>query len=58
MTKELSKEATAMDTDNASADVPSTKDIDVNMEDAPVTENGAVDTGDNAVKMETDTKVS
>ncbi|GJU44080.1 heat shock 70 kDa protein 15-like protein [Tanacetum coccineum] len=57
VTKEPSKEATKMDTDNASADVPSTNETDVNMEDAPVTENGAVDTGDNAVKMETDTKV-
>ncbi|GKB28893.1 heat shock 70 kDa protein 15-like protein [Tanacetum coccineum] len=57
VTKEPSKEATKMDTDNASADVPSTNETDVNMDDAPVTENGAVDTGDNAVKMETDTKV-
>ena len=47
-----------MDTDNASADVPSTKEIDVNMEDVPVTKNGATDTRDNDVKMETDTKVS
>ena len=39
-----------MDTDNVSADVPSANETDVNMEDAPVTENG-----DN---METDKNVS
>ncbi|GKG58520.1 hypothetical protein Tco_0592299, partial [Tanacetum coccineum] len=42
VTKEPSKEATKMDTDNASADVPSTNETDVNMDDSPVTENGAV----------------
>ncbi|PWA96186.1 heat shock protein 70 family [Artemisia annua] len=50
VTKEPSKEATKMDTDDASANVPWANDTTVNMEitDCPVTENG--------VNMETDTK--
>lgn len=36
---------------DASADVPSTKETDLNMEDVPVTKNGATDTRDNDVKM-------
>ncbi|GJW15524.1 heat shock 70 kDa protein 15-like protein [Tanacetum coccineum] len=43
--------------DSAQLMLPSTIEMFVNMDDSPVTENGAVDTGDNAVKMETDTKV-
>ena len=39
-----------MDSDNVSAGVPSVNETAINMEDAPVIENGA--------NMETDTKVS
>ncbi|XP_076902745.1 heat shock 70 kDa protein 15-like [Bidens hawaiensis] len=51
------KEPAKMDTDKAPADAISTNESDVNMQDAPVTENGAQETGDNPVQMETDTKV-
>lgn len=47
-----------MDTDKAPADVHATNETDVNMQDAPVAENGAPETGDNPVQMETDVKVN
>ncbi|KAI3525042.1 hypothetical protein L1887_03713 [Cichorium endivia] len=53
----VTKEATKMETDKAPADVASTNETDVNMLDASVTENGASETGDNPVQMETDAKV-
>ncbi|CAH1425533.1 unnamed protein product [Lactuca virosa] len=53
----VTKEATKMDTDKAPADVASGNETDVNMQDANVAENGATETGDVPVQMETDTKV-
>ncbi|KAF5788116.1 putative Heat shock protein 70 family [Helianthus annuus] len=53
----VSKEPSKMDVDKAPADVASTNETDVNMQDAPVTENGAQEAGDNPVQMEADTKV-
>ncbi|XP_023761841.2 heat shock 70 kDa protein 15 [Lactuca sativa] len=53
----VTKEATKMDTDKAPADVASGNETDVNMQDANVAENGATETGDKPVQMETDTKV-
>ncbi|XP_024979378.1 heat shock 70 kDa protein 15-like [Cynara cardunculus var. scolymus] len=57
VTKEPSKEAAKMDLDKAPADVPTTNESDVNMQDAPGAENGAPETGDNPAQMETDAKV-
>lgn len=54
------KEATKMDTDEASSDPapPSTSEPDVNMQtDAPGVENGVTESGDKPVQMETDVKV-
>ncbi|KAJ0745130.1 putative Heat shock protein 70 family [Helianthus annuus] len=53
----VSKEPSKMDVDKAPADVASANETDVNMQDAPVTENGAQEAGDNPVQMEADTKV-
>ncbi|KAM0017437.1 putative Heat shock protein 70 family [Helianthus debilis subsp. tardiflorus] len=53
----VSKEPAKMDVDKAPADVASANETDVNMQDAPVTENGAQEAGDNPVQMEADTKV-
>ncbi|XP_071686009.1 heat shock 70 kDa protein 15-like [Rutidosis leptorrhynchoides] len=53
----VSKETTKMETDKVPADVPSTNETDVNMQDASAAENGASETGDNPVQMETDAKV-
>ncbi|KAJ0697588.1 putative Heat shock protein 70 family [Helianthus annuus] len=53
----VSKKPSKMDVDKAPADVASTNETDVNMQDAPVTENGAQEAGDNPVQMEADTKV-
>ncbi|KAI3819770.1 hypothetical protein L1987_13619 [Smallanthus sonchifolius] len=52
----VSKEPSKMDIDKAPADVASTIETDVNMQDAPVTENGAQGMGDNPVQMEADAK--
>ncbi|KAJ0530731.1 putative Heat shock protein 70 family [Helianthus annuus] len=53
----VSKEPSTMDVDKAPADVASTNETDVNMQDAPVTENDAQEAEDNPVQMEADTKV-
>ncbi|KAJ0744467.1 putative Heat shock protein 70 family [Helianthus annuus] len=53
----VSKEPSKMDVDKAPADVASTNETDVNMQDAPVTENDAQEAEDNPVQMEADTKV-
>ncbi|KAK1416833.1 hypothetical protein QVD17_25950 [Tagetes erecta] len=53
----VSKEPSTMDIDKATADVASTNETDVNMQDAPVSENGSQETGDNPVQMEADAKV-
>ncbi|MFS7980798.1 putative Heat shock protein 70 family [Helianthus anomalus] len=53
----VSKEPSKMDVDKAPADVASANETDVNMQDAPVTDNGAQEAGDNPVQMEADTKV-
>ncbi|KAD6794594.1 hypothetical protein R6Q59_021435 [Mikania micrantha] len=53
----VSKEPEKMDIDKASAEVASINETDVNMQDAPVTENGAQETCDNPVQMEADAKV-
>ncbi|KAK9078307.1 hypothetical protein SSX86_002364 [Deinandra increscens subsp. villosa] len=50
----VSKEPSKMDIDKAPADVASTNETDVNMQDAPVTENGAQGTNDNPVQIEAD----
>ncbi|KAJ0865518.1 putative Heat shock protein 70 family [Helianthus annuus] len=50
-------ESSNMDMDKAPAEVASTNENDVNMQDASVTENGTVETGDTPVQMETDIKV-
>ncbi|KVH92935.1 Heat shock protein 70 family, partial [Cynara cardunculus var. scolymus] len=57
VTKEPSKETIMMDMNKPPPDVPSTNETDVNMQDAPGAENGAPETGDNPVQMETDVKV-
>lgn len=62
--KEPAKEGNKMDTDEASSDAAPTTESDVNMQDAkggtgvPGAENGAPDSGDKPVQMETDAKVS
>lgn len=62
--KEPAKEGNKMDTDEASSDAVPTTESDVNMQDAkggtdvPGAENGAPDSGDKPVQMETDAKVS
>ncbi|KAI3789717.1 hypothetical protein L2E82_02520 [Cichorium intybus] len=53
----VTKETTKVDVNKAPADVASANETDVNMQDASVTENGASETGDNPVQMETDAKV-
>ncbi|MFS8016593.1 hypothetical protein Hanom_Chr15g01370421 [Helianthus anomalus] len=53
----VSNESSNMDMDKAPAEVASTNENDVNMQDASVTENDVVETGDTPVQMETDTKV-
>ncbi|KAK1414269.1 hypothetical protein QVD17_30013 [Tagetes erecta] len=53
----VSNESSKMDVDKAPAEAVSSNGNDVNMQDASVTENGATETGDNPVQMETDTKV-
>ncbi|KAI7748651.1 hypothetical protein M8C21_012451, partial [Ambrosia artemisiifolia] len=53
----VSNESSNMDTDKAPAEVASTNENDVNMQDASVTENGALEKGDTPVQMETDAKV-
>ncbi|KAK9078310.1 hypothetical protein SSX86_002367 [Deinandra increscens subsp. villosa] len=50
----VSKEPSKMDIDKAPADVASTNETDVNMQDASVTENGAQGTNDNPVQIEAD----
>ncbi|KAI3814957.1 hypothetical protein L1987_14606 [Smallanthus sonchifolius] len=52
----VSNEQSKMDIDKAPAEVTSTNGIDVNMQDASVTENGALETGDTPAQMETDAK--
>ncbi|KAF7124663.1 hypothetical protein RHSIM_Rhsim12G0198100 [Rhododendron simsii] len=60
--KEPAKEGNKMDTDEASSDAVPTTESDVNMQDAkggtdvPGAENGAPDSGDKPVQMETDAK--
>lgn len=74
VTKEQTKEATKMETDEAPSEVtpPSAEEADVNMQDAkgtadypgtetadyPGSENGVPESGDKPVQMETDAKVS
>nr|XP_043623081.1 heat shock 70 kDa protein 14 [Erigeron canadensis] len=53
----VSKETTNMEMDKAPVDAPSANETDVNMQDATATENGAQETGDTPVQMETDAKV-
>ncbi|XP_076945364.1 heat shock 70 kDa protein 15-like [Bidens hawaiensis] len=53
----VTNEPSKMDVDKAQAEVASTNEGDVNMQDAPVTENGGQETGDAPVQMETDAKV-
>ncbi|KAK9060489.1 hypothetical protein SSX86_021193 [Deinandra increscens subsp. villosa] len=53
----VSNEPSKMEVDKAPAEAVSTNENDVNMQDASVTENGAVETGDSPVQMETDAKV-
>ncbi|KAL4589187.1 hypothetical protein LXL04_002092 [Taraxacum kok-saghyz] len=55
--EEVDVPVTKMDTDKTPADVASTNESDINMQDASVAENGASETGDNTVQMETDAKV-
>ncbi|KAK9060490.1 hypothetical protein SSX86_021194 [Deinandra increscens subsp. villosa] len=50
----VSNEPSKMEVDKAPAEAVSTNENDVNMQDASVTENGAVETGDSPVQMETD----
>ncbi|XP_076902725.1 heat shock 70 kDa protein 15-like [Bidens hawaiensis] len=52
-----SEEPSEMDIDKVPADMASTNESDVNMQDAPVTENGAQETVENPVQIEADTKV-
>ena len=64
--KEPTKEANKMDTDEASSNpaLTTTTESDVNMQnatgatDVPGTENGALESGEKPVQMETDVKVS
>lgn len=66
VTKEQTKEAAKMETDEAPSDAapPSTKETDVNMQDAkdtadaPGAETGVPESGDKPAQMETDAKVS
>lgn len=66
VTKEQTKEATKMETDEAPSEVapPSAEEADVNMQDAkgtadaPGAENGVPESGDKPEQMETDAKVS
>ncbi|KAF5787313.1 putative Heat shock protein 70 family [Helianthus annuus] len=53
----VSKEPSKRDIDKASADVASTNETDVNMQDAPEKENDAQEAGDNPIQMEAETKV-
>ncbi|GER44161.1 heat shock protein 70 [Striga asiatica] len=58
--KEPAKEATKMETDEASSAPPSSAETDVNMQDAKTdgaAENGVPESGDKSAQMETDVKV-